>query len=639
MPISPWLQTLVLCSLLHPAFAQRHEWPAYGNDAGGMRFSPAAQITTANVHRLRPAWTYRSGELQHYEGTSLAEKAAFEATPLMRDGRLFLSTPTCRVVALDAATGRAAWTFDPQIDPRGDYSEVTSRGVSAWPANGRVQRIFLPVLDGRLIALDAGSGKPIESFGKKGSIDLREGFGSSWSITSPPAVIGNVVVVGSSIGDNQRINYPRGTVRAYDARSGNLLWSWDPIPNSSSDPAWSSWENGRPGLNGAANAWAPISADPKTGWVFIPTTCPAPDYYGGERPGDNHYANSVVAIDAATGKLQWHYQVVHHDIWDFDIPAQPLLFDLPRNGRNIPAVAVGTKMGHIFILDRRTGKPLFPVKEHTVPASNVPGEKASPTQPVPAMPAPLGLQRIRPEDAWGTTPEARAAAASRIGALRYDGPFTPPSLEGSIIAPGNVGGVHWGGMCYDPQRKLLITNINRLAAVIRLVPRDSLQALRAARPDAVRGEIGRQEGTPYVMVRDYLMTRDKDGYKLQTSPPWGTLLAVDLSGGQLRWEVPLGYMLDTTKYPEAKKWGSLNFGGAIATAGGLTFVAASMDGHLRAFNSTDGRLLWEATLPAGGQATPMTYQLNGKQYVVISAGGHGKMGTPLGDFVVAYALP
>ncbi|RRB02337.1 pyrroloquinoline quinone-dependent dehydrogenase [Larkinella rosea] len=617
------------------------EWPAYGNDPGGMRFSPLKQINTANVKQLTVAWTFRTGELEHYKGTNADEKAAFEATPVMVDGTLFFSTPSSRVFAVDAATGAPKWSYDPQVYLRQDLSEVTSRGVSVWPAVGdktagnTAKRILIPTLDGRLIALDAKTGRPVSSFGKDGTVDLRQGVGNI-SVTSPPAVIGNTIVVGSSMGDNQRFNYERGIVRAYDAVTGKLRWSWDPIPRTPTDAGFETWKGPSATQTGAANAWSIISADAERDLVFVPTTSPSPDYYGGERLGKNTNANSIVAIRASTGKVVWSFQTVHHDIWDYDNAAQPLLFSFAQNGKTVPAVAVGTKMGHVFILHRETGVPLLPVQERPVPASKIPGEEAHPTQPFPATLPLLGLQK---PEAWGATPEAKTAAQQRMASLQYQGPFTPPSLQGSIIAPGNVGGINWSGMCYDPESGLLITNVNRLAAVITLIPRAKLAESVQNDQELMRAETGMQSGTPYVMKRSYLFAKDEQGIAMQTAPPWGTLAAINLKKGALEWEVPLGFMYDPRKYPETKQWGSINFGGAIATAGGLIFVAASLDGHFRAFKTSDGSLQWEVPLPAGGQATPMTYQLNGKQYVVIAAGGHAKVGTKLGDYVVAYQLP
>jgi len=622
-------------------------WPCYGRDAGGARYSPLRQINDGNVQQLKLAWTCRTDELKTYAGTRVLEKAAFEATPIMIGNTLYFSTPSCRVLAVDAGTGQKKWVYDPQMDLHADYSEITSRGVSAWPAQGpagtkdaagEVQRIFIATIDGRLIALDAKNGQPISSFGKEGSINLREGFDDNISETSPPAIIGNLVIVGSSIGDNQRYNYPPGMVRAYDVLTGKLRWRWNPIPTDEKDVAWKTWNGPKAHETGAANTWSIISTDAVRDLVFIPTSSPSPDYYGGERLGQNLYGNSLVALQASTGKMVWHFQVVHHDLWDYDIAAQPMLIDVEKKGKKIPAVAVGTKMGHIFILDRVTGKPLFPVEERPVPASDIPGEEAWPTQPFPVLPAPLGIQGLTKEDAWGLTEAERQEAEKRIVELRNKGPFTPPSYEGTIMSPGNVGGIHWGGMCYDPEKGLLITNINRLAAVIHMLPREKADQLEKEQPRMMRVETGWQKGTPYIMKRDYLFRTDARGRVMQTKPPWGTLLAIDLRTGLKKWEVPLGYMLDPKKFPGAENWGSINFGGAIVTAGNLVFVAASLDGHLRAFDTRTGAMVWEYQLPAGGQATPMSYEIGGKQYIVIAAGGHGKLNTPQGDYVLAFSL-
>lgn len=626
------------------ARVSNNEWPAYGRDAGGSRYSNLQQINSNNVGKLKVAWTYRTGELKTYEGTSAIEKAAFEATPIMIGSTLYFSTPSDRVMAVDATTGSKKWVFDPKVNLKKDYSEITSRGVSSWPAPGdkintaAQRRIFIGTIDGRLIAIDAGTGKTISSFGKDGIVDLKAGLGNDISVTSPPAIIGNLVVIGSSLGDNQRYDYPQGVVRAYDAISGELRWSWDPIPQDSTDKAWKTWNGPKAHKTGAANAWSVISADAQRDLVFIPTSCPSPDYYGGERLGQNLYGNSIVALRASTGKMVWYYQVVHHDLWDYDIAAQPMLIDISRNGKKIPAVTVGTKMGHLFILNRETGESLFPVEERPVPSSDIAGEEASPTQPIPVLPAPLGLQSVTVDDAWGLTQKDKEEAQARISKYINKGIFTPPSYNGSIMTPGNVGGIHWGGMCFDAKQGLLITNINRLAAIIRMLPREKIDEIEQEQKELMRIETGRQKGTPYIMKRDYLFKVDSGRFIMQTKPPWGTLIAVDLKDGSKKWEVPLGYSLDPKKYPGAEKWGSINLGGAIATEGNLIFVAATLDNHLRAFKTQTGEMLWEYLLPAGGQATPMTYQINGKQYLVIAAGGHGKIGTKQGDYVMAFSL-
>jgi len=614
--------------------AQDGSWTYYGQDAGGSRYSALKQISDRNVAKLQVAWTYRTGELEKYKGTYALEKAAFECTPILVGRTLYVSTPSNRVIAVDAATGKSRWAYDPQVKLNDDHSEISNRGVAYWKGG----RIFIGTIDGRLIALDTSTGKPAADFGQDGAVDLKAGLGGDIAETSPPTVIGDLVIVGSSLGDNQRFDYPPGVVRAFDVHTGRLVWTWNPIPTDPADPAYASWQGPKAHATGGANAWSILSADSARDLLFVPSTSPSPDYYGGERKGSNLYANSIVALKASTGKRVWSFQVVHHDLWDFDIAAQPILADVPHNGRKVAAVIIGTKMGHIFVLDRETGASLFPIEERPVPASTVKGEEAWPTQPFPVKPAPVGIQGLTAADAWGPTPADAEEARRRISLYRSEGPFTPPSFEGSIMAPGNVGGINWSGMCYDPVNGCLYTNINLIPAVIRMIPRDSLDGIERQDQAVLRAETGRQQGTPYVMKRDYLFKRIEHGYLMQVKPPWGTLLAIDLHDGGKKWEVPLGYMLDPAKYPEAKKWGSVNFGGAIVTGGNCIFVAASMDGHFRAFDRRTGAVLWEYQLPAGGQATPMTYFLDGKQYVVIAAGGHGKLGTKQGDYLIAFAL-
>jgi quinoprotein glucose dehydrogenase len=634
-------------------------WSYYGQDAGGKRYTAVRQINDRNVDKLAIAWTCRTGELDTYTGTSAPEKACFETTPILIGRSLYFTTASDRVIAVDAATGQQQWVYDPKVNLNGDYSEFSSRGVAEWPAGaipnnhrpdaGDSLRLFVGTIDGRLIALDGHTGHPVTAFGDNGTVNLRAGLGNDIQETSPPAVVGDRVIVGSAIGDNQRFDEPPGIVRAYSVHTGQLIWAWDPIPRDPADSAYATWNGPKAHRTGAANAWSILSADTARDLVFIPTSCPSPDYYGGERLGANLNANSLVALRASTGKRVWSFQVVHHDIWDFDIAAQPVLIDWPvgdpatagagHPSRTIPAVVVGTKMGFIYVLDRETGKPLLPIEERPVPASTLPGEQAWPTQPFPVKPAPLGLQSVTAADAWGPTLEDLAEAKQRIGQLRYEGPFTPADFQATIMAPGNVGGINWSGMCYEPSTGTLYTNINLVAAVIRMMPRDQVDSLQKDNPQTLRGEIGWQRGTPYVMKRDYLFKTDGRGRVMQTKPPWGTLVAIDLHSGEKKWEVPLGYMLDPALYPEARQWGSINFGGAIVTGGNLVFVAASIDGHFRAFDSRTGKVLWEYALPAGGQATPMSYVLDGRQYVVIAAGGHGKLKTKMGDYLMAFALP
>jgi len=622
------------------AAGSRGEWPHYGNDAGGSRYSPLAEIDRENVARLRVAWTYRTGEVIGEPGPYA--HYAFEATPLMVDGTLFLSTPYNRVIALDAETGQERWAWDAKVDRAHRVAIATSRGVSTWvdakAGRDRVcrRRIFVGTVDARLVALDAATGAPCADFGRAGQIDLSEGINVSdarccYQVTSPPAIVDGLVVVGSAIGDNRAVDLERGVVRAYDARSGALRWSWDPIPTRESDPARATWAGDSWRRTGAANVWSVMSVDAERGLLFLPTSSPSPDFYGGERLGANVYANSVVALRAATGEVVWHFQVVHHDLWDYDVPAQPVLVTMPAEGKPVPAVVVATKMGHLFVLHRETGKPLLPVEERATPKSTVPGEEASPTQPFPIRPRPLVPASLGADDAWGLTPADRDACRARIAALKYEGIFTPPSLEGTIIFPGYVGGTNWGGVSYDAARGLLIAPTNRLAFVVTLIPRDRFQQERAgsARPGR---EFAAQRGTPYGMHREALTS--PSGIPCNP-PPWGALTAVELATGDVRWEVPLGGSPEPPAIP-----GSVNLGGALTTASGLVFISAARDAKLRAFDVETGRVLWTGALPAGGQATPMTYRApSGRQLVVIAAGGHTGLRTKTGDYVVAFALP
>jgi quinoprotein glucose dehydrogenase len=620
--------TLVVVSMAAVASAADPGWMAYGGDPGGTRYSPLKQITRDNVAGLKPVWTYRTGALD--PRTDLNEKAAFEATPILIDGTLYLSTPFNRVIALDPASGAERWSYDPKVDRSHDYSEVTSRGVSAWTdPNAAAEascklRIFEGTIDARLIALDGRSGKPCADFGREGTVDLTRGvvygpeFRGNYQVTSPPVIVGDVVITGSSIGDNGAVDMPRGVVRGYDARTGVLRWTWDPIP----------WAEEQQVRTGAANAWSVFSVDAARDLVIVPTGSASPDYYGGTRPGDNRWANSVVALKAATGAFVWGFQVVHHDLWDYDVASQPVLIDY----RGRPAVAVTTKIGNVFVLDRVTGKPLHTVEERAAPKSDIRGEDAASSQPMPAWSA-MVPQKISAAEAWGATHEMRDWCRAKIESLRNDGLFTPPGFRGTISFPGNIGGVNWGSAAWDPVRNLLIANTNRVAAIAKLLPREDMQAAfdtAKQTETAWGGEFARQRGTPYGMHREWLVAPNGQPCN---RPPWGAIVAFDLAAGKLKWQSSLGSMVDG--WPA----GSISLGGPMATAGGLIFTAAAKDPHLRAFDSDTGKEIWTVELPASAQSTPMTYEWNGRQYVVICAGGHGKMQSKMGDSVVAFALP
>jgi quinoprotein glucose dehydrogenase len=615
-------------ALLAAQTATEAGWPTYGNDPGGTRYSPARQIDRGNVAQLKVAWTYRTGALPYDE--DLDKKAAFEATPILIDGKLFLSTPYDHVIALNAVSGTKLWEFDPKLEHPHGFSEVTSRGVSAWRDEsakaGKGQacawRIFIGTLDARLIALDSETGRPCLDFGTGGEVDLTTDVKmrdpGDYQVTSAPAIYKDLVITGSSEGDNRAVTLERGIVRAFDVRTGKLRWTWDPI---------APWAYQNTPRTGAGNAWSTLSVDAPRDLVFIPTGSASPDYYGGFRKGDNKWANSVVALRASTGEFVWGFQVVHHDLWDYDVASQPTLFAW-KDGT--PAIAITTKMGRVFVLNRLTGAPLLPVEERSVLKSDIPGEESWSTQP--ASTISLVPEKLSVEDAWGKDDREKQWCAEQIKAARSGDIFTPPSLEGTLVFPSNVGGVNWGSAAYDQQRHLLFVDTNRLPIFVKMIPRAELDEARknATDSDRLHDEFARQTGAPFAMFRTPLLS--PSGLPCN-APPWGTLAAVDLFEGRKVWDVPLGSLIP------GMKTGTTTLGGPMVTAGGIVFTAAAMDNYLRAFDSETGKEIWAYQLPAGGQATPMTYSVGGKQYVVIAAGGHGKLGTKQGDYVIAFTLP
>ena len=624
------------------------EWTAYGHDALGSRYSPLSQITRENVAKLEVAWTYRTGEID----VKTEQPVKFEATPLMVDGTLFLSTPFGRVMALDPETGVARWTYDAHANRAGDWGDFANRGVSTWldshaPRGSACRRrIYLGTIDARIIALDAGTGVPCRGFGANGTVDLRHGlrntpyYTEEYELTSPPAVVNGLIVTGSAVADNGRTAAASGEVRAYDARTGALKWSWDPIPRDSTDAAWDSWRGALAHTTGAANAWSVIAADSTRDLVFVPTGSASPDYYGGERVGDNHYANSIVALRASTGKVVWHFQAVHHDLWDYDVASPPALVTITHEGRRVDVVLQTTKTGQLFVLDRDTGRPVFPVEERPVPQSTIYGERSSPTQPFNTVIPPLSPQRLTIDDVWGATSASREACLAQIRPMRNDGAFTPPSLQGSLAMPSNIGGAHWGGLAFDPARQIAVVPVNRIAAFVQLIRLDELDTVQmSVNRSRLGDQYTRMHGTPYVMRRRMITAPDRLPC---VPPPWGSLVAIDLKTGAKAWDVPLGdpsTMLPGLGALSKTPLGTPNLGGPIATAGGVVFIGATMDHVIRAFDVETGRELWKGPLPGGARATPMTYQLTpaGRQFVVIAVGGSEDWGK--GDYVVAFALP
>lgn len=564
-------------------------WLHVGNDAGRMRFSPLKQINKRSVVNLKPTWEFHGAD----SGFSI------ECTPIVVNGVMYLTTAGIRIVALDAATGQVIWAYNPKAGG-------VNRGVAYW-SDGKAERIFVGLEDGRLLSLDAHTGKLDDSFAKNGTLSLREGFSRyGFGCSSAPSVFENLVIV--PIHNSESQPGAPGDVRAFDARTGREVWRFHTVPQPGEwgNETWpgESWKE-----RSGANAWSGYAVDEKNGILFAATGSAASDFYGGDRPGDNLFANCLIALDARTGARLWHFQTVHHDLWDNDNPCPPVLCTV--QGRE--AAALTTKTGYVYVFERKTGKSFFPIIEKAAAPSDVPGEKAAQTQPMPLAPPSLALQAVGEADLTTRTPEAAQEIRERIKnqKLRFGQWRMPPSVEGTIVAPGFHGGANWSGAAYDPKSGLLFVNMNNVPSLVKLNP----------------------NGQGGFNFDGYNWLRDKDGYP-GIKPPWGTLSAVNLNTGTLAWQIPLGV------YPELpdKTTGTENFGGAIVTAGGLVFIGSTRDEKFRAFDSASGKLLWEGALPAGGYACPCTYQVNGKQYVVIAAGGGGKIGTRKGDSFVAFAL-
>jgi len=617
------------------------DWPAFGNDPGGSQYSQLEQISTGNVAGLKLAWVHRSGDVA-YSGSAVGA-TALESVPIVVNDTLYYCTAFNRVFALDPATGRQKWVFDPHSAAAGALPLASQprksgicRSVAYWqaatPRAGVAceKRIFKADIHGNVYAIDADTGAACRDFGAAAGhpgrvthtdFDARGSGDSAQGATSGPLVIGDLVVATSSARDSIT-DANNGFVRAFDVRGGELRWEFDPIPPQHAH------------ATGAANVWSTLSADPQRGLVFVPTTSPSSDFYGVTRQFDVPLADSTVALSAATGAPVWHFQATHHDLFDFDLPGHPLLVTIRRGGKQLPVAIQQTKQGRVFVFDRDTGRPVFPIIERAAPASDIPGERASPTQPFAELPEPFSRQRLTEDDLWGLTPFDRAWCRSEFRKLRYEGPFTPPSERGSLVFP--FGGGNWGGVAFDPAQNLLIAKGQNMALRVKLVKKAAAGAARAEGGSALGGGMD-LVGTPY---------RAEVGLFVSplgipcTPPPFGTVTAIDMDSGKVRWQVPLGQArYKGITAPAWLGWGSPNIGGPMVTGGGLVFIGAAVDSRLRALDAKTGRELWQAPLEAPGMSVPMTYLARGRQFVVISAGGNSRVSPDLSDALMAFALP
>jgi len=582
-------------------------WPFFGNDAGAMRFSPLAEIRRENVARLAPAWTYRTGD-------SDGERP-IQCTPIVVDGVMYLTTVQADIVALDPATGREKWRHRTGVDPKRSGHRMANRGVAHWSdgRRGGERRILLGTPDGRLVSVDAATGRPDPRYPPRG-VELRDLVGPRWKdeyigVSAPPMVYRDLVFLGPATGEGY--GAVPGDIFAFHVPTGSLAWRFKVIPEKG-DFGSETWENGGRETSGGANPWNGFTLDEKRGLLFAATGSPTGDFYGGRRLGANLFGNCVLALDARTGRRVWHFQTVHHDLWDWDNASQPLLCTVRRNGKPVDAVAQLTKRGLLFLLDRETGRPLFPVREAPAPASEIQGERAWPTQPEPEVPAPYNRQLVTEADLSDITPETKAYVLALFRKLRSARRYEPPTPEGTLTAPGYFGGSPWSGGSFDPRTRTLFFNVNEEPAII---------------------EMNRDGTGGYT----YQWFRDQHGYPA-VKPPWGKLIALNLDTGEYRWSKTLGEFPELTA-KGIPPTGTPNLGSTLVTAGGLVFVAATKDARIRAFAADTGEVLWTHALPAPGHAAPCTYTVAGRQYVVIAAGGGKFYGPATGDSYVAFALP
>lgn len=634
------------------------DWPAYGRTQAGERYSPLAQINDSNVKDLKVAWTLRTGDLKTENDSG---ETTNQVTPIKIGNNMYMCTTHQWLIAIDPATGKEKWRFDPKLKADKTFQHLTCRGVSYYDAENTAEfakslaakeinpgqcprKVILPVNDGRLVAINADNGQRCTNFGKNGEVDLQKDmpypYPGGYNPTSPPVVTGTTIVIAGSVTDNYSSKEPSGVIRGYDVNSGKLQWVFDtgaedpnalPAPNQSFSP-------------NSPNAWAPLAYDSLLDVVYVPTGVGTPDIWGGDRSKlKERYANSVLAINATTGKLLWHFQTTHHDLWDMDVPSQPSLADIQTaDGSTVPAVYVTTKTGNVFVLDRRNGQAIVPITEKAVPQSvkrgpQTKGEHYSATQPFSDLDL-APQQKLTDKDMWGATMFDQLVCRIQFKKLNYDGIYTPPSENGTLVFPGNLGVFEWGGISVNPDRQVAVMNPIGLPFVSRLIPENPDRPITAKGAGTEQG-VQPMYGVPYgVEISAFL---SPIGLPCK-QPAWGYVAAVDLNSHQVVWKKRIGTIRDSLpklfQLPPLKI-GVPGLGGSISTAGNVMFVAATQDNYIRAFNVTNGQQLWQARLPAGGQATPMTYAVNGKQYLVIMAGGHGSFGTKMGDYLVAYALP
>ena len=625
-------------------------WPTYAGAEGGTRYSPLNQINRSNVEDLEVAWVYNAGHLDL--APQLRPMVGFQVTPILlpeEAGRhLVLCDPLNRVMALDPETGEETWLFDPELDLRPFAGRFNCRGVTYWrdpeaiETDACAHRLILATNDRRLVAVDARNGEPCEGFGAGGFVDVTPIILElqpanqllTMQLNSPAAVVNGVIVVGGTADKFRDASSMNGAVRAFSARTGEHLWTFDTlIREPADDPESSAWHVG------GANAWINFSWDSEHDLVFVPTASPAPNFYGGKRPGDNLYANSVIVLRAATGELVWHYQVLHHDLWDWDLPTNPILAEISRDGEKIPVAMQLTKQGMIFTFHRYTGEPFHEIEERPVPTDGLPEDDVSPTQPFPVKPPPLVKQGIAPEDAWGLTPYDRNECRELIASMRYGPIYTPPTTESTLMMPNVGGGMNWGGGAFDPNSNILVTPVGESPYRIRLIPNEEIDPEAAKAPTAGLpiGPPGYIEGTDYGLEQGTVLSP----FNMPcTAPPWAKLVAVDMAEGEILWEQPLGLVDKLAPVPIPLRWGTPYAGGPIATGGGLVFIGATADERFRAYDTETGELLWEFEGPTSANATPMTYMAGGRQYVVVATGGHNWVYPyKKGDSVVAYSLP